>query len=276
MKNITPRPALFLVFCASLALGGDGDRQIISAPVIIEKGDTLRIKPGAELLFTGPTGITVKGHLQAVGTKERPIAFASAADTADGGTPFDWNGIEIISGGSAEIAYSLITNAMTGITANGAERLTLTECVFKANGQWHLSVDSVIQKVPIGEPYTYRYRSPALPTPEELAAAASAEPAAAPTPAKPPRDTRRAWRRALIGAGAATAIGSAASFYNAHRIQQNYNAYVPGNGGFDAAAPEERQRHFDKLRKDHGAAQAIGWALIGLTTADIIYLKFFF
>lgn len=264
---------MLFIFLVSSALGND--RKIFTAPVTIEVGDTLRITPGAELLFTDTIGITVKGHLQAIGTKELPIAFASVADTTEnGGTPFDWHGIEITATGSAELAYSLITNATTGITAESAHSLTLEKCIFKNNGQWNLSIAGDMQDVPEGEPYTYT--APVIPTPEELAAAAALDATAAPTSGKPPRDTKRTWRRALYGAGAAAAIGGGVSFLIAHKAQRDYDAYVPGNSEFDTATPQERQKHFEQLHRDNTTAQVIGWSLLGIAAGDIIYLKFFF
>jgi hypothetical protein len=106
---------MICIFLVSFALGNE--RKIITTPITIEVGDTLRIAPGSEYLFI-ESGITVKGHLQAIGTKEEPIAFTSVADTAEGGgTPFDWNGIDITASGSAELAYTLIANAINGISA---------------------------------------------------------------------------------------------------------------------------------------------------------------
>jgi hypothetical protein len=66
------------------------------------------------------------------------------------------------------------------------------------------------------------------------------------------------------------------SLYIAHTKQRDYNAYTPGNSQFDAATPQERQKHFNQLHRDNTAAQIIGWSLLGIATGDIIYLKFFF
>jgi hypothetical protein len=266
------------IFCVSLVSFISGnERKIITSPITVEAGDTLRIEQGSEYLFTEYSGITVKGHLQAIGTKERPIAFVSVNDTTEsGGTSFDWNGIKIIDNGSAELAYSLIANATLGITADNADRLTLIECAFMNNGQWHLSIGGVPQNVTAGQPYTHKPAAPAIiPTPAELAANVEPKATAAPTSGKP-TDSRRAWRWALTGAGAAAAIGGGVFLYQAYSIRQDYFAYVPGNREFNSATPTERQQHFDKLRKDHGTAQIIGWSLLGLAAADLLYLVVFF
>ncbi|MCL2689166.1 MAG: hypothetical protein FWE57_04895 [Chitinispirillia bacterium] len=250
------------------------ERQIITAPITVEVGDTLRITSGQELLFIGYTGITVMGRLEAIGTKQQPIIFASVNDTNGTASPFDWNGIEITGTGTAELAYSLITNATSGITAENAHSLTLTECIFKENGQWHLSIAGEPQVIPGGQPYSHKPVPLIIPTATELATPESIHIATVVN--KPERDNRRTWFWGLSGAGAVTAIGGGISLYQAHRTAQEYNAYLPSNSKFDAATPEERQKHYDKLRLNHNTAQIIGWSLIGIATADFLYLTFVF
>jgi len=273
MKSAISLLSLLLLLSVLSPALGDG-RQIVTATITVQAGDTLHITPGSELLFNGYTGITVMGHLKAIGTKEQPIVFTSVTDTAEsGGSPFDWNGVEVTSEGAAELAYCLISNTTSGLTAENARSLALDKCIFKNNGQWHLSVNGEIQDVTEGQPYS---TAPIIPTPAELAAATSSQehPTAALT--KPPTDTHRIWRWSLIGIGAAAAIGGAVELYHAHDLAQDYNAYVPGKGSFDTATPEERQRHYDSLRRDHSAAQAVGWSLIGAAAVDGVYLRFFF
>jgi hypothetical protein len=276
MKPAILRLSLLSVLSVlSFALGGD--RQIVTKDIIVGVGDTLFITPGSDYLFNGYTGIIIKGHLRAIGTKTESIAFASVADTTGGGSGFDWNGIEITASGSAEFAYCLIANATSGITADKANNLILDNCIFKNNGQWHLSVGGEIQPVKDGQPYTAMPATPAIPTPAELAATTPPPTAIVGAgSARPPRDTRRTWKRVLISAGAAFAATGTAELIHAHYIQQDYNAYAPGNAAFDAATPEARQRHYDRLRSAHGTAQAAGWALIGLAAADLLYLMFLF
>jgi hypothetical protein len=43
-----------------------------------------------------------------------------------------------------------------------------------------------------------------------------------------------------------------------------------------AAIPEERRRHFNKLRGQHATAAAVGWSFIGVGAAAGIYLTFIF
>ena len=270
------------MFLVSVALAAD--RQVVTENIIVPAGDTLRFTPGKELLFDGYTGITVKGHLRAVGSKELPVIFASVNTAANTATSFDWNGIEITAGGSAEFINCVISNATSGITAENPQSLTLSECIFRDNGQWHLSIAGEIQKVTEGEPYSLRLPLPppppaVIPAPREFTAP---EQAAAPTApsaaAEPPKakESRRVWRWVLGGVGTAATIGGTVSMYRAHSIGKDYDAYKEGNRGFDEAAPEERQRRYDKMRKDHKNAQTVGWSLFGAAAADFLVLAFLF
>jgi len=267
---------LLLLSALTPALGGD--RQIVKTTITVKAGDTLTIKPGSELLFNAYTGLIVKGHLRAVGTKEQPIAFASVADTADGGTSFDWNGIEIAATGSADLAYCLIANATSGLTTYMTRNIILDKCIFKANGQWHVSMAGEIQQVTEGTPYSFTAAAPTIPTPAEIAEATppSPPPPTAALTASPTDTRRRIWKWTLIGAGAAAAIGGTAELINANKIKQDYDAYVPGNAKFDAATPEERQHRYDDLRSSHSTARTVGWVLIGAAAVDAIYLTFLF
>jgi len=249
------------------------ERQIITTPITVEVGDTLRITSGKELLFVGYTGITVMGRLEAIGTKQQPIIFVSVNDTNGTASPFDWNGIEITETGTAELSYSLITNATSGITADNANSLTLTECIFKENGQWHLSIAGEPQTVQDGQPYSHKPAALIIPTTAELT---TPEPIPTAAVTKSERDTRRTWGIALKSAGTAAAVGGGVSLYQAHRIRQDYNAYLPSNSKFDAATPKERQKHYNKLRNNHNTAQIIGWSLLGLGAVDFLYLTIVF
>jgi len=271
---------IMLALILSLSVALAADREIVTEDIVVNAGDTLRFTPGKKLLFDGYTGITVKGHLRVVGTREQPVVFASVNSTKNAATSFDWNGIEITDGGSAEFIHSVISNATSGITAENAQSLTLTECIFKDNGQWHLSIAGEIQDVLDGEPYSLRLPLPppaVIPSPAEFTAPESA--ATAPTVATEQikdKDSRRAWRWVLGGVGTAAAIGGSVSLYRADTIKKDYHAYKEGNGDFDAATPEERQQRFDKLRKDHKTAQTLGWSLFGAAAADFLVLIFLF
>lgn len=254
------------------------DRQVVKANITVKAGDTLTVKAGSELLFNNYTGLIVKGHLRAIGTSEQPIVFASVADTtADGGGAFDWNGIEIAATGSADLAYCLIANATSGLTTYMTRSVNLDRCIFKANGQWHVSMAGEIQPVTEGTPYSFAAAAPTIPTPAELAEATPPPPQTPTAALTKPTDTRRRiWKWTLIGVGAAAAIGGTAELIHADKIKQDYDRYVPGNANFDAATPEERQHRYDDLRSSHSTARTVGWILIGAAAVDAVYLTFLF
>jgi len=75
----------------------------------------------------------------------------------------------------------------------------------------------------------------------------------------------------LGGVGVLLASAGTIALVKASGAKSAYNAYVPGDPGFDAATPAARQDRFDKLRSNYTAANAIGWACIGLLAADALY-----
>jgi hypothetical protein len=255
-----------------------GERQLVTSPIIVQAGDTLTIHAGRELLFMNFTGVTVKqgGRLIATGTKERPITFTSANDTAGTGAAFDWDGIEVESGGEAALSYCLIANSTVGVTAADSGGVTLSQCIFSSNGQWHLSIAGVIQHIgddmrPNDYPFSQSDNSPAelaLPTPE-----VTATPDLLPK-AKKSRRTLTGWL--MSGGGVAAAAVGVAYIVQASNHTKEYYAYIPGQNGFDRATPRERQEHFNDLRKKHNTAAAVGWTFIGLAAADGLYLTFIF
>ena len=278
---------VILAVCAAAA----GGRQIVTAAIVVEAGDTLQIAPGSQLLFAGYTGIEVKpgGHLQAIGSKESPIVFTSVNDTVGAGTAFDWNGIDIK--GSAEFAHCLITNAVSGITASDAQSVVIRECFFGSNGQWHLSLAGEIQPVPDMQTYSH-YIAPPLAeepivhgdgsqpldltmSPVDPAVSRDGRPAALPG-AELKKGSRGALGWTIGGIGAAAAGGGAYSLYRMNSVAQEYNDYKPDNSDYEKASEKERQDHFDKLRRSHSTAQIIGWSLIGVSAASLLYLTIFF
>jgi len=281
---------VILAVCAAMP----ANRQVVTASIVVNAGDTLRIPPGRQLLFAGYTGIEVKpgGHLQAIGTKSRPIVFTSVNDTAGAGAAFDWNGIDIK--GSAKFAHSVITNAVSGITAYDAQNVVIRECTFGSNGQWHLSLAGEIQPVPDMQPYTHGAAARAAASTEEpiIRGDGNQPPAPAislvdstisrdgaptlPDAVKLEKGSRSTLGWTLGGIGAAAAVGGAYSLYRMNSAAQEYNDYRPKNPDYDKATEKERQDNFDKLRRSHSAAQVIGWSLIGASAASLLYLTVFF
>jgi hypothetical protein len=263
--------------------GGRGERQIITAPIVIQAGHTLTIQAGSELLFAPFTGVTVRrgGRLLAHGTKERPVTFSSANDTAGTGAAFDWNGIKIEGGGGAVLSYCLIANASAGVTAADSGGVTLSQCIFANNGQWDLSVAEEPQLFPKDmRPRDYMPARPEAAPPELVIPPidVKAAPDAAPQIAKPSRKQWAGW--VMGGAGAAAAVAGVAFLLQASNIAGEHDAYEPEIDKNSPIAPPQTpsldQQHLDALQKKRDAARTIGLTFLGLAVVDGICLIFIF
>ena len=249
-----------------------GKYLVVSKPILIASGDTLDVPQGREVLFTNLSGITVSsgGTLSAIGTKDQPIYFTSLLDTAGSASAFDWNGIEIKGGASARFSFCFVAFSTSGITAEDSTGIQLESCIFSVNGQWNFSVSGIITQVPDLQPFSY------LPKLPPALAAAPSVPLAGPAPSPVASQERHRGIRSrdLVfgGVGVVLAVAGAAVLYKASTYRSDYNAYVPGNPAFDAAAPDVRQSRFDDLRGKYNAYSAIGWVCVGLAALDGAYL----
>jgi len=248
-----------------------GKYLVVSKPILVASGDTLTVPQGREVLFTNLSGITVSsgGTLSAIGTKDQPIYFTSLLDTAGSASAFDWNGIEIKRGASARFSYCFVAFSTSGITAEDSTGIQLENCIFSVNGQWNFSVSGIITQVPDLQPFSYlpqSHKQPVISIPPVSKDSSTTKTAAKKFTHFRSRDL------VLSGVGVALAVAGAAVLYKASGYRSEYNAYVPGNPAFDAAAPETRQSHFDDLRGKYNGFSAIGWACIGLAAIDGVFL----
>jgi parallel beta-helix repeat protein len=118
------------------------DEILVSDDIVVPEGVTLTVLPGtvvrvlpADSTKTDPeyishrTEITIRGRLKVQGRKDAPVIF-TLASTVPGELLDNWAGI-IIDAGSAEIAWSTITGAETGLTVSHgtlvAEKVVLAE-----------------------------------------------------------------------------------------------------------------------------------------------------
>ena len=95
-----------LLFSASAALAtnvcGDisgvwdstGSPYYVNCDVTVPAGQTLEIRPGVQVLFTGHYKFNVFGNLQAIGTAQDSIVFTRAFPTEES----KWAGIRVTSG----------------------------------------------------------------------------------------------------------------------------------------------------------------------------------
>ena len=262
-----------------------GKYLVVSDHLSVPEGDTLLVASGLNILFAPLTGITVSGGAFVVrGTKYMPVTLTSINDTSGTGTPFDWNGIEITSGGSVRLSYCYIGHATSGITAPDSLSVTLNQCIFSNNGQWALSISGVIVTVPNLEPFSY-----GLP-PEISRVGESSPPVLDSTsipapPVSPLTDTSIPRHSSLLksniifgSVGLVLAAGGGYCLYRGFKAKSYYNSYVPGNPSFDSATPSQRQATFSDLRQDSNLFTSLGCACIGLAAAGgvVIVWRFVF
>jgi len=137
-----------------------GKPYLVTADVYVPPGKTVRIEPGAVLLFKNFTGIHVEGKLLAEGTAANPIIFSSEFDrtynpgTALHANPFDWNGIYIHEGGLG----SSMTHCMVRYSVYGVNSLTkyikLDKTAFQDNGRSDCAIEGIRHAAGAG-PITY-------------------------------------------------------------------------------------------------------------------------
>lgn len=109
---------------------------IISKPLVVAKGVTLRITPGAALYFRPNASLTVYGRLVVEGTVDRRVLFAGTRlDTAYKYTPGQWQGLLLMpSSGPHTIRNATFRSAVTAIRTDSIlescelENVIITSC----------------------------------------------------------------------------------------------------------------------------------------------------
>ena len=155
-----------------------------ASSITVPAGETLTVQPGAIVKFAFATTLTVDGTLDVNGQGSRRVAFTSifddafAGDTAgDGptaGTPGDWGGVIVQTGGSLDARFLEVAFAGSGgfspvfgaggsialrrctlrdaldqgldLNSNDAP-LSVRRCRFKNNGSWAIG-EAVIGRLP--------------------------------------------------------------------------------------------------------------------------------
>ncbi|MCX6150068.1 MAG: C25 family cysteine peptidase [Ignavibacteriales bacterium] len=138
--NLYGDPALNLfptgyTITENLTMSGN---NTISENITVASGVTLTVSAGANLRFTNGAALTVNGTLAANGTSSSRVTLNFIANNN--------NGITVNSGGTANISYSDISNALNGIYFNqGAgtvDNCTMSNC---SNGVQITSATPTIQ-----------------------------------------------------------------------------------------------------------------------------------
>ena len=109
---------------------GPGDWPVV-CNISVEAGNTLRILPGAHLLFGGDYDFDINGSLRAIGTLDNPIIFTRRYPTEQS----KWGGIRFSSAYPCSLAYCSIQYSSTdncGIYCD-AGNTTITHCVVSNN-----------------------------------------------------------------------------------------------------------------------------------------------
>ncbi len=107
---------------------------VLAGPVVVKRGATLTIAPGAVVGFLDGARLTVEGALVASGTAERPIRFTSAVVKAP--TFFDGGGVELAESRSeaqSVLEHCVFEYQRTGLVCRGAAPV-LRGCTFRRNG----------------------------------------------------------------------------------------------------------------------------------------------
>ncbi|MFN8444982.1 MAG: Ig-like domain-containing protein [Caldilineaceae bacterium] len=104
--------------------GEAGIPILVDGSLQIPTGVALELEPGSELRFLANSDVSVSGSLFALGSPTRPITF-----TAQPQHPGVWQGLEVITGGSAILRYCNIAYAGQFGTAN--VRITTDDVVLQ-------------------------------------------------------------------------------------------------------------------------------------------------
>jgi len=87
----------------------------VTGDVTVPSGQTLEIRPGVQVLFTGHYKFNVFGNLQAIGTEQDSIVFTRAFPTEES----KWWGIRFLNAGSANrLQYCVIEFGNASISGN--------------------------------------------------------------------------------------------------------------------------------------------------------------
>jgi hypothetical protein len=141
-----------------------GNPFIVESEAVVPQGKTVVISEGCVLLFAEYSGLTVNGSIAINGTDAHPVILSSIHDTAyrhgssQPPNPFDWNGITIDkNAGHVDLRHFKLMYSVFGLRSQ-KENISVAGGLFKANGQFHFSINEHIQYVQDNIPYSYPSR----------------------------------------------------------------------------------------------------------------------
>jgi hypothetical protein len=164
---------IYILIIISAMIGMEGDLSGYIGPGIVDiTGDitvphqqTLQIRPGTVIRFSGFCGITVNGSIRIEGSTTLPVILTSANDSRYGGVdanPMDWNSITLSESAGecifkfVEIAYSsdcIKSSAKLGcfeyllLRNNGINRIVHGGKTYNAPSDGILNVSCAVKQV---------------------------------------------------------------------------------------------------------------------------------
>jgi len=136
-----------------MTLDVSGNPYIVEQDIIVPPGKKVVIKDGCVFLFKPFTGLQVQGHLVVQGSAEHQVIFTSINDqdfnkqSEQLANPFDWNGI-LVSRESGTVSFTnfQLRYSVYGIKSQNPN-IQVSNGIFKANGQFHFTINDKIQYV---------------------------------------------------------------------------------------------------------------------------------
>ena len=96
---------------------------LVAAASVIPEGEIVEIGPGSKLKFSPGASLTARGTLKIKGSQDRSVILQGKG----------WQGIEVLSGGRAEISYVSLSDCSPCIGVEGGG-LAVTSTTIKGNG----------------------------------------------------------------------------------------------------------------------------------------------
>lgn len=99
---------------------GDGSAYSLTGNLTVAPGTTLWIQPGAAVTVAGNYKLIAQGHLVVAGSATALATFKATASGCNGSNRrSDWQGIEVLTGGLADLEYAEVQCANTAVHFDG-------------------------------------------------------------------------------------------------------------------------------------------------------------
>lgn len=99
---------------------GDGSPYSLNGNLTVAPGATLWIQPGVSVNVAGNYKLIAQGHLVVAGSAASLASFKATASACNGSARrSDWQGIEVLAGGMADLEYAQVQCAMTAVHFDG-------------------------------------------------------------------------------------------------------------------------------------------------------------